>query len=294
MKHIIRYFVCLLALFMAGNSMAQQERLQPYFLASVETGAVEENVESVRQALSQNGFEIIGEYQPYDGAHILVVTNDELKQNAGGSEFGGYGSVQRIALTQIGEQVQLAYTNPVYMANAYRMNDDLSDVATKLTNALGNQQPFGSKKGLPAKRLRKYRYMVMMPRFDNPVVLAEYASHDEAVNAVEQGLSEGRGGTAKIYRVDIPGKDEVLFGVAIQEGKGADEHVMSVVDFKDLKQTPHLPYELLVSGNKVYALHGKFRIALSFPDLSMGTFMKISKAPKGIENALRQAAGGEK
>ena len=124
-------------------------------------------------------------------------------------------------------------------------------------------------------------------------MLAEYGSYDEAVNAVEQGLSGRRGGTEKIYRVDIPGKDEALFGVAVKEGKGADEHVMSIIDFKDLKQTPYLPYELLVSGNKLYMLHGKFRIALSFPDLSMGAFMKISKAPKGIENALLQAAGGE-
>ena len=33
-------------------------------------------------------------------------------------------------------------------------------------------------------------------------------------------------------------------------------------------------------------LHGKFRIAQSFPDLTMGTFMKISGAPDGIEKVL--------
>jgi hypothetical protein len=37
-------------------------------------------------------------------------------------------------------------------------------------------------------------------------------------------------------------------------------------------------------------LHGKFRIALDFPDLTMGTFMKISGAPSAIEEKLKAVA----
>jgi hypothetical protein len=33
-------------------------------------------------------------------------------------------------------------------------------------------------------------------------------------------------------------------------------------------------------------IHGKFRIAQSYPDLGMGTFMKISGAPDGIAKGL--------
>jgi hypothetical protein len=35
-------------------------------------------------------------------------------------------------------------------------------------------------------------------------------------------------------------------------------------------------------------LHGRYRIALSFPDLTMGTFSKIMSTPGDIEDLLKQ------
>ncbi|MFC1608431.1 hypothetical protein ACFL47_10730, partial [Candidatus Latescibacterota bacterium] len=79
-----------------------------------------------------------------------------------------------------------------------------------------------------------------------------------------------------------------VFGIGVKEGKGADEKVMKVVDMGDLKHTAHLPYDIVVSDGVVYMLHGKFRIALDFPDLKMATFMKISGAPGGLEKSLKE------
>jgi hypothetical protein len=62
---------------------------------------------------------------------------------------------------------------------------------------------------------------------------------------------------------------------------------MSSIDTGALRHTTHLPYEVLVSGKNAYMLHGKFRIAQSFPDLSMGNFMSISAAPDAIETILK-------
>ena len=56
------------------------------------------------------------------------------------------------------------------------------------------------------------------------------------------------------------------------------------------KHTAYMPYEILVSGDTAYALRGKFRIAMSFPDLSMGTFLKISRAPGAIKGVLQDVA----
>ncbi len=266
-------------------------RLKPYFLASVSDGPPEAVVETVKSALAEQGFEVVGDYAPYEGATVLVITNDETTGLAAKSKFGGYGAAQRVSVTAVEGKVQVAYTNPVYMTNVYRMAGDLEGVAEKLAAALGKEKDFGFEKGIPAEKLRKYHYMMMMPYFDDHFLLAEHASHEEAVTAVEAGLAAGKGGTAKIYRVDVPGKDEVVFGVAVKEGEGADQTVIETTDTAELKHTAYLPYELLVSGKEVYALHGKFRIALSFPDLKMGTFMKISGAPKGIKEALKQAAG---
>jgi hypothetical protein len=111
------------------------------------------------------------------------------------------------------------------------------------------------------------------------------------VNHIEERLAAGTAGASKVYRIDIPGKEETLFGVAISTGDGADKSVMASTDTGDLKHTAHLPYELLVTGNQVIALAGKFRIAVSFPDLGMGTFMKISSAPGAIRDVLGAVAG---
>ena len=105
----------------------------------------------------------------------------------------------------------------------------------------------------------------------------------------------------KVYRIDLPGKKEVLFGVAMkgegEEGKFKDDkHIMSVIDFKDVKSTAHLPYDMLVVDNKVYALYARFRIAINFPDLSMmgeNSFMRIQPAPEAIRKAMLRTAGGK-
>jgi hypothetical protein len=232
---------------------------------------------------------------------VVVATNDELKSNAAKSERGGFGAAVRVSITKIKDEVQVAYVNPVYMSNAYRMQGDLADVAAKLAAALGKQEEFGAK-GLKAKKLRSYHYAVTMPYFDEPSVLAQYNSFEEAAAAVEEGLAAGRGGVTKVYRIDVPGKKESVFGVAMKGATEADKYmddrfIMSEIDFKDIRSTAHLPYEILVSGNKVYALHAKFRIAVSFPDLSMmgsNSFMHIMDSPEAIRKALTNAVGGKK
>ena len=289
---LVCFFVVML-LGISAPSWADDVSLKPFVLAYSGEGTIDAKLVEVKAAVEREGFQVVGEYAPYKGTHIVVVTSDELKNNAAKSNFGAYGAIVRISLTEKGKNLQIAYFNPVYMAQAYKMKDGLAGTAAKLEKALGKKETFGSKKGLKADKLRTYHYMVLMPYFDDQVELAKYKSHEEAVQAVERNLAAGLGGTVKVYRVDLHGKKESVFGVGIKDGEGSDAAVMKTVDFGELKQTAHLPYELIISDGTVYMLHGKFRIALDFPDLTMGTFMKISGAPSAIENALKQVAGGK-
>jgi len=280
-----------LLMFSCGLAVADDtDRLRPFVLASSGPGNLTDKVAATRQALSSNGWEVIGEYAPYAGADVLIITSDALRKLAAKSEFGGYGAAQRVAVTEVNGEIQVSYTSPQWMANVYRMAGDAADVAAALRKVLGAEKEFGSSGGRKVDNLREYHYMMFMPYFDDQLELASFGSYDEAVAAVEAGLAAGKGGTSKVYRVDVPGKDETLFGVAIKSGEGADQHVMEITDQGELRHTAHLPYEMLVSGNKVYALHGKFRIAQSFPDLTMSTFMQISGAPDAIEEALKTVA----
>lgn len=284
-----------LLMFVVAGAQAADALLKPFVLASKGAGANDEKIVQAKIALANAGFSVVGEYSPYPDAQVLIVTSDELKRNAADSEYGGYGAVQRISITRVNDEVQVSYTNPVYMANVYRMKSDLNDVAEKLAGALGKMEEFGAR-GMTAKQARRYHYMIGMEYFDEPSVLAEYDSYEEAVQSVDAKLTNNKNGISKVYRVDIPGKNESLFGVAMK-GEGDNKYrddlfIMKEIDFHDTKSTAHLPYDVLVSGGKVYALYARFRIAINFPDLSMmgeNSFMNIMKTPEAIRLVLQEA-----
>lgn len=300
MRYILRGVFCLLWC-IGGAALAQDAVLKPFVLASKGPGEVAAKTEEVKAALAKHGFTIAGSYSPYPSAVVIAVTNDEMRTTAAKSEHGGFGAAQRVSVTKVGNDVQVAYTNPTYLANAYRMAGDLKDTAAKLQAALGRIEEFGAR-GMTAEKLRKYHYTFGMEYFDEPNEFVKYGSYEEAVKAVEAGLAAGKQGVTKVYRVDVAGKKETLFGVAMKgEGDAGkfmdDKYIMSEIDFKDVKSTAHLPYDILVSDNKVYALYARFRIAISFPDLSMmgaNSFMNIMKSPEAIREALALTVGGKK
>lgn len=289
-KHLVAMTVALVA----GVAGAADATMKPFVLAERASGDPAAVVAAVKGKVERAGFQIVGSYSPYDGATILAITSDELLAAAAKNRFGAYGAVQRVSVTKVADEVQVAFTNPAYMQAAYRMAGDLSGVGAKLAAALGRVEEFGPKDGMTDKQLRKYHYMVGMQYFDDPSELGTFGSQAEAVAAVEAGLAAKRGGASKVYRVDVPGADETVFGVALTDGCGADRNVMKEIDFKPLRSTAHLPYELVVSKGEVFALHARFRIAVNFPDLSMmgdNSFMRIKCAPGSIEKALKAVVG---
>ena len=284
----------------AGTALAN-EILMPFVLAGTSSDDVATVSGQVKGKLTSSGFEVVGEYSPYKDANIIIVTNDTLKSSAAKSDFGAYGAAQRVSITRNGDQTEIVYTNPIYMAAAYRMADDLASTRAALEGALGVEKDFGSEKNLTADDLRKYHYTVMMEYFDDPSTLAEYDSQAEALKAVNDSLAKGLGGASKVYQIDIPGKDESVIGVALK-GKDADdcsgdEFIMSKIDKASPRSTAHLPYEIVVSDGTAYALFARFRIAINWPHLPMmasetgATFMSIMCSPCAIEEALIQASG---
>lgn len=299
-KLIAAVFVALLAL--QTPAMAE-DKMKPFVLASQATGTLEAAVADSNAKLTAAGFEVVGTYSPYPTATILIVTNDALKTAAAQSAFGAYGIAQRVSITELNGEIQVAYTNPTYMASAYRMVSDLADVKSSLGTALGDKGEYGPANGLTDKELRNYHYAFLMEYFDDPSKLATYDSYTDAVSAVEAAIANNASGVTKIARIDVPGKEETYFAVGLagdlnnnNEKFRDDAFIMSEIDFKDVRSTAHLPYEIIVSGGNVYALYARFRIAINFPDLSMmgdNSFMNIMASPEQIRKALTLAAGGE-
>jgi len=294
MKKAILYILPMLVALWALPVQANGE-MKPFVLASKHVGEKSKLVSELKGNLASAGFEVVGEYSPYPTVSILVVTNDVLKSAAAASEYGAYGAVQRVSVTEHKGELQVAYTNPVYMAHVYRLSATLDDVRSSIAASLGDMGEFGPDKGLTAEKLRKYHYKVFMPYLDDPIELADFGSYADAVAAVEKGLAAGNSGTSKVYRIDL-GNNKTLFGVGMTKGNSSDAYIMSEIDFKDIRSSGHLPYEILVDGDSVYTLPAEFRIAINFPDLSMmgsNSFMNIMSSPDAIKTALAHAAGVE-
>ncbi len=287
---------------MVTTSVKAAETYLPFVLGSNDAGSIADKLDATKASLAANGFEVVGDYSPFEGAHIIVVTNAELKKEAASHDRAGYIAAQRVSLKEKGGKVQIAYTNPFYMAKAYFIESDLAATSAAMKKALGAMKSFGPEEGLTAKKLGKYHYTFGMEYFDEPLEIAEHKSHEQAVSIIEKNLAAKKSGAFKVYRIDIPGTSQTLIGVGMKapspDNKDMDEaYIMNEIDFKETSSLAHLPYEMLVKGGEVEALHARFRIAINFPDLSMmgaNSFMNIMSSPDAIRDVLVAVAEGKK
>ncbi len=301
-KHTVSKLVLAVVFWAATAAYAAPERLKPYILGNPQAGDMTQVVNLTKAALTANGFEVVGSYSPFPAATVIVATNDDLKAAASKAKNGGFGVAQRVAVTNVEGVLQVSYVNPAYIGAAYGLGN-LDAVSTKLHAALGNTLSFGSEDGMTAKQLAPgvYHYKMGMPYFDQTDLVGKQEDYKTAVNTVERGLSQGLGGTKKVYRIDLPNEVSV-FGIGITIGDGltrgakdTDKEVLDIIDYKEHRSTAYLPYEIMVKGNEIIALRGRYRIAVHFPDTAMmgeHGFTKIMSSPGGIRRALEAVAGG--
>ena len=277
------------------------QNLSPYLLGFETSETINSIQEKITNQLEFNDIKVVGKYQPANDKNrlIIVFTSTELEnavKTIGG--LTGFAVTLRIGITNENGKTIVTYTNPFYWGNAYfrtdfdKVSGNYTALDRRLEKAMKASgefvgKPFGSKHGLSEKNLRKYHYMFAMPYFDNVIELAGFDSYAAALDKIESDLKKGVSDVKMVYKVAIPGQELTLYGFALSGEKGENKF-LPVIDIGQPKHTAFLPYEVLVSGKKVLMLHGRYRIALSFPDLTMMTFTKIMSTPGNIENLLKQ------
>lgn len=297
----MRTFYFVLFTFISSFTVLSGQSLKPYIVGFATDASIETVKTSLKAKLQTKGMEVIGEYQPAsdDNRYILIFTSSELKQAV--SKIGGltgFAAALRIGITRENGKTLVSYTDPLYWGNAYFRNDFdkvsslYAELAKKLQSLMETEPgfkgySFGSKNGMEAKDLRKYHYMLGMPYFDNTVKLGTFDSYTAARRTIAGNLSKGTPNVKLVYSVEIPDKNLCLYGLKLSGPEG-EAQFLPVIDIANPKHTAFLPYEILVVNNEVHMLHGRFRIALSFPDLTMGTFTKIMSTPGNIEDLLDQ------
>ena len=302
MKTLISLSLLMTAVLFTTTVVAEDTLYKPFVVASTGPGTLAEKTQSTLTALEGAGFEVAGQYSPVDGTNIIVVTNDELKKIAAMSDRGGYAAGQRVSISEADGNIEVSFVNPVYIQYGYRLEGDMQPVSDALVASLGNVRYCGAgKKKMTAKKLGKYHYMMGMQYFDDPSELGSFDSYEAAIAAVEAGLAKSDDALTQVYRIDIPGKQQTVFGVGMKMTNEDEEDLdsvfqMGVVDFEGCKKRAYFPYEILVDGKNVEALHMRFRMAMHFPNLSMmgkHGFTKLMSAPGAIEDALENMVGAK-
>lgn len=275
------------------------QELKPYVLGAVSNEPLPAVIESSREALKSSEFSILGEYQPAadETRWVFVINTPEMLaavQKVGG--LSAFATVLRVALTEENGKINISYTDPIYLAHAYfqksypEVSTEYMQVAEKLRTTMSTLgevvgKPFGKKEGFTAAQVEKYHYMFGMEYFQDVVTLTEFSSYDVGKSIIRSKLSKG-GDTKLVYSIEIPGQKATLYGIALSGEKG-EEHFLPIIDGGSPKHTAFLPYEILLMDNVAVMLHGRYRIALAFPDLTMTTFGKIMSTPGDIEGLMR-------
>ena len=274
------------------NTLGQD--LSPYIKVGESTNSIQDVTKEVIQTLKDNSFTVLGAYNPSGKSSLAVVafTRTDLKNAVVKVvDRGALAAAMKVGLVEKDGKVTISYTNPDYLLRAYlptnygtfksTFTNFSEDLKTALSS-IGNEfTPFGGT--VKADKLPKYHYKVMMPYFTDPVELNEFASFDEGLEIITKNLEAKKGNTVKVYRIVYKNEKVAVFGVGLLDKEEGEPHFLPKIGEDHVAA---LPYEIILQGKEATMLHGKYRIALHWPELTMGTFMKIMSTPGDIEDAL--------
>ena len=269
--------------------------ISPYIKVGETTNSMQQTSEAVINALTNHSFTILGKYNPENknNLQVIVFTSTDLKNTVVKvSDRGALGAAFKVGLVEKDGKITISYTNPNYFLRAYMQNNYVTfksvfqkfsaDVKTALA-ALGNEfKPFGGT--IAANKIKKYHYKIMMPYFTDPIELNEYATFKEGLKIIETNLKNNKANTVLVYKVIYPTEKVAVFGIGLQSKEDGESYFLPKIGEENIAA---MPYEIILQDKTVTMLHGKYRLALSWPELSMGTFMKIMSTPGDIEDTLK-------
>ncbi len=282
-------------IFMVLAFAPYERSLTPYVKVGELDGSMTQVMNQVNIALSKADFQVLGTYHPGGKASLGVVafTRNDLKNTvARVKDRGALAAVLKVGLVKKNGKVTVSYTRPEYIFRAYlrdaygtyasTLKKVESDLQTALSSLGSEFTGFGG--SVPAGELKKYHYKVMMPYFTDPVILKKFSSFDEGLNTIEKNLRAGKSSAVKVYSLIYKSKNIAVFGVGISDASKGEAHFLPVIGESHVAA---MPYEIILQGNTATMLHGRYRLALFWPELSMGTFMKIVSTPGDIEDTMK-------
>ncbi len=276
------------------NFYSVGQDLSPYIKVGESSESIQKVSEKVIQTLKDNSFTVLGSYNPSNKSSLKAIafTRTDLKNTViKVADRGALAAIMKVGLVQKNGKVVISYTNPDYLLRAYlpinyntfkstfvKFSSDLKTAFSSLGNDF---TPFGGT--VKADKLGKYHYKVMMPYFTDPEELNEFTSFQAGLNIISTNLKAKKGNTIEVYRLVFDKQKVAVFGVGLRSTEDGESHFLPKIGEDHVAA---LPYEIILQGTEATMLHGKYRIALHWPELTMGTFMKIMSTPGDIEDTL--------
>ena len=271
--------------------------IAPYLQIAEFSGSVTEARDEVVSVLKKRGYEILGEYAPGNNPDLYVVaftSKDLIDLCKQAPDQGMLAAAMKVGFKVHGDTIDISVLNPEYLFYAYfrDLMDDIdfktsavsiSGTIKKDLEAVGTLSiPFGGDEEV--KDLKKYRYMAGMPNFEKQVELAEFDSFDSGLSVIQGNLSIGNGHTAKVYELIDKEAKIAVFGIALSNPEKGEAHFLPIIGEDHVAA---MPYEIILEHNKASMLHGRYRFAVHWPELTMGTFMKIKSSPGDVEDVMK-------
>jgi len=294
MRKALILFICITLLTAAPSFAAP---LQPYFMAGEFKGSIADAEKAVGEALASKGFEVIGAYSPAGDAklHSIVFTRGDIQASLGTlAPTRMLASALKAGLKQNGDKVSVSFVNPEYLFRAYTQKEySKAEAALSKVNgdvmgafaSFGKATPFGGG-GLDAKSLEHYHYMFGMEYFEDMSTLnAKAESFETLTSKIENNLAAKVGGTEKVYAIKPAGKKVAVYGVALADRNAGEAFFLPIIGTDHVAA---MPYEVIVVDNRAMILYGRYRIALHWPALTMGTFTKIITTPGDIVEQMKK------
>ena len=284
----IGMFMVMGSLFVSGIS--------PYIRITDLPGSMDDAAEKVISVLSDEGYEIIGKYHPGrdPDLYVVVFTNEKIKTLCKGSKDRGMlAAAMKVGFQRKEGKINVTLLNPEYLFYAYfrdKMNEPSfkssalaisSEIKSSVRGVGTTMQPFGG--DLSIKDLIKYHYMVGMPHFDDPVKLAEFDNFKHGLTTIRKNLS-ANSNTLKVYEIIDEQNNIAVFGMGLPDKEEGEAHFLPIIGESHVAA---MPYEIILQNKKATMLHGRYRFALHWPELTMKTFTKIMSSPGDVEDAMK-------
>lgn len=285
--------ILVLNLMLLFGFISQAQELSPFLSATV-VGNMNQISQDIEAQLNMADFEIVGKYQVAGQSEMQVIcfTREDLRSVCEQYEDrGALASVLKIGLRKTNDTIELSLLQPKYMFYAYFGEDYITqeiileaideDAKNVLSRTYGKLADFGGY--LSIEELKKYHYKVMMPYFVDPIVLEEYDSFEEGLSFIRKKINESKQAIQLVYELVNESDETAVFGIGLLEKEMGEGKFLPIIGERHIAA---MPYEIILQGNEVSMLHGKYRFALYWPELTMGTFMKIMSTPGDVEDVM--------